>query len=380
MKPTDLKTIPLFLLLSILLAACGGINPGRNTPPTEIPPVQAETGVVVEGRIVPRKWVDISFATNGQVAEVLVSKGDQVKKGDVLARLGDREQIEAQVASAELELANAQKALNDLNDTAESQRVEALRRVSRATIAVRDAKYNLENFSIPTNQANLTAAEAIDVMRERLDAAYAAFEPYKYRSETDDTREEYLEKLDEAQGDLNAAVRRLDYENELSAAEADLNQARQDYEELKEGPKSDDIAIAEASVSAATTALEAAKANLENLDLVATIDGTITKFDLDPGEQVIANQTVAEIADLSQLYVETDNLTEIEVPKIAEGQSVTVIPDAIPDLELTGVVDEISKFFEEKRGDITYTTRILLNDLDPRLRWGMTVLVRFQEE
>jgi len=79
MTSKNLKIRTLILFLGILLTACGGMRPGGNTPPTEIPPVQAETGVVVEGRIVPRKWVDISFPTNGQVAEVLVKKGDQVK-------------------------------------------------------------------------------------------------------------------------------------------------------------------------------------------------------------------------------------------------------------------------------------------------------------
>jgi hypothetical protein len=55
------------------------------------------------------------------------------------------------------------------------------------------------------------------------------------------------------------------------------------------------------------------------------------------------------------------------------------VPDALPDLELTGTVESIDDFFEEKRGDVTYTARILLNESDPRLRWGMTVVVTFEE-
>lgn len=56
-----------------------------------------------------------------------------------------------------------------------------------------------------------------------------------------------------------------------------------------------------------------------------------------------------------------------------------IVPDAIPDLELTGTVEEISDQFEEKRGDITYTARIRIDDIDPRLRWGMTVAISFKE-
>ena len=76
---------------------------------------------------------------------------------------------------------------------------------------------------------------------------------------------------------------------------------------------------------------------------------------------------------------ETDDLTEIEVVDISLGQKTIIVPDALPDLELTGTVEEISDQFEEKRGDITYTARIQIDDIDPRLRWGMTVAITFKE-
>ncbi len=125
--------------------------------------------------------------------------------------------------------------------------------------------------------------------------------------------------------------------------------------------------------------LTAAKANLENLDLMATIDGTVVDLDLVVGQQVTPGQPVMRIADLSQLYVETDDLTEIEVVDVEVGQKVTVVADALPDVEMTGTVESINQVFEEKRGDITYTVRIALDDPDPRLRWGMTVVVTFEK-
>jgi hypothetical protein len=36
--------------------------------------------------------------------------------------------------------------------------------------------------------------------------------------------------------------------------------------------------------------------------------------------------------------------------------------------------------FEEKRGDVTYTARIRLDNIDPRLRWGMTVATVFEDD
>ena len=81
--------------------------------------------------------------------------------------------------------------------------------------------------------------------------------------------------------------------------------------------------------------------------------------------------------------METDDLTELKVVKAAEGQTVKIVPDALPDVTLAGKVVEISKIFGEKGGAITYKARILVNNgpdgpkVDPRLRWGMTMEVRF---
>ena len=60
------------------------------------------------------------------------------------------------------------------------------------------------------------------------------------------------------------------------------------------------------------------------------------------------------------------------------GQAVQVTPDALPDLKLAGKVESISQFSVEKFGDVTYTAKINLDEVDPDLRWGMTVKVHFQ--
>jgi hypothetical protein len=112
-----------------------------------------------------------------------------------------------------------------------------------------------------------------------------------------------------------------------------------------------------------------------DLELLATIDGTIVEMDLIEGQRVTPGLEVLRLADFSQWYVETDNLTEIEVVDIALGEQASITPDALPDLMLNGEVESISDLFEEKRGDVTYTARIKLGEIDPRLRWGMTAAI-----
>ena len=368
------------VLTGIILAACSGLpTPGAENEATEVPIVKADTRVVVEGRLAPKQDVSLAFAASGEVAEVLVAEGDQVGAGDVLARLGNAEALEAGIANAELELLNAQQALDKLAEAAEEAQAPALRRIAEATRAVRDAQYQLDNYTVPADQEDLDPFEAASMMKEKLDEARAAFEPYKSRSSSDSTREQFKEALDEAQSDYNSAVRRLEYVIALSAAEADLEQALADYETIKDGPKADDVEAAQARITAAEANLASAKAQLDNLELRATISGVVITLDLIVGEQVTPGQPVVTIADTSVWVVETDTLTEIEVVEISTGQQVEIVADALPEQTLTGVVDSISDLFEEKRGDVTYTARILVDEIDPRLRWGMTVVVKFAE-
>lgn len=378
MKSRSIIVIFVMLLSAWMIAGCSKANSASEAEATtEIPIVTSDANVVVEGRLVPRESETLSFFTNGQVEEILVEEGDQVKKGDVLARLGNREAIEASIAGAEAELLAAQQALDSLNDNIEVARSEAVKAVASANKAVRDAQYQLDNFIIPVSQQKLTALDAVVTTQKKLNELRLAFEPYKLLSFSDSFRSDLKTKLDNAQSDYNAAVRRLEYETTLAEAEASLEKAIKDYEALQSGPDPDLLAAAQARVKAAETSLASAKAALDNLELVASIDGTVVKQDLIIGQQVVAGQAAIIIADFSQMYAETDDLTEIEVVKVSVGQNVTVVPDALSDVELDGTVDKISDVFEEKRGDITYTARILLNEIDPRLRWGMTVVITF---
>ena len=116
-----------------------------------------------------------------------------------------------------------------------------------------------------------------------------------------------------------------------------------------------------------------------NLDIVAPYDGIIAKLDVSAGESVNPGQVVMVIADTSEWYVETTDLTENEIVNIGEDMDVVVVPDALPDLELKGSIESIANVFVEKAGDITYRVRVKLEDVDPRLRWGMTTETRFPE-
>ena len=68
---------------------------------------------------------------------------------------------------------------------------------------------------------------------------------------------------------------------------------------------------------------------------------------------------------------------EIDVVKVQVGQKVSIVLDALPGQTLSGEVSHIQQFFEEKRGDVTYTVTAVLSQPVSQMRWGMTSAVQF---
>lgn len=389
-----MRKIILYLIMlcsGLVLSACRASTASTQPTVDLLPTVVSETGVIVEGRLVPRQYVNLSFNMGGTVSELLVEEGQLVEAGQVIARLDQRPRLEAAVASAELELVNARQALKTLKENAEMNTAAALQQVARARDAVRNAERYLNNLKTGSRQTDIDSARAdVVLLKDKLEQARKDFAEHERKPEDDVTRAAYLSKLADAQEKYDQAVRLLNNlqgtpsEIDLAIAEADLSlaQARlalaeREYEDVRAGPDPDQLEAAEARLSAAEVALAAAQAALADAELVSPISGTIAKLDLKTGEQVLPGRVVVVVADISQWAVETQDLSEMELPKIQVGQNVAVIPDALPELTLDGVVETISQLYEEKFGDVTYTARIQLRDNDPRLRWGMTVSVHF---
>jgi multidrug resistance efflux pump len=119
--------------------------------------------------------------------------------------------------------------------------------------------------------------------------------------------------------------------------------------------------------------LDAAADALSNYIITAPFSGMVADVNVKAGEQVTADTRAVSLADYSQWFVETTDVTELEVVSLSEGQLVTLRLDALPELELTGTITEISNAFTQQGGDILYTVRILVDGSDPALKWGMTV-------
>ena len=176
--------ISFFVVTGLLLVGCGAAGGQAAAPSTPIPTVVAENVIVAEGRLEPVHYVDIAFNASGTVSEVLVSEGEHVTTGQVVARLENSEAKQAEVARAEEAFLQAQQAF----DGAEAA---ALGKLAEANEAVQKAQRELDDFDVPSEIADMTPRDALIYTQGKLDEARANYEPYRHSQPNSRNAKEY---------------------------------------------------------------------------------------------------------------------------------------------------------------------------------------------
>jgi len=396
------------LLLGLLvLAATLGFR--RALPSTQpeppAPAVQARAPLEVTGELVPRRYLDLSFPSGAQVAQVLVKEGDSVRSGQVLARLGNQASLQARSTAAELELLLARQAMQDLRQNAilelaqaEKELAQARREQSLADAKVQHLKDRPSQLQIDQSYANMKLAEnQLESARQDLQRAEKKWNNRKSRIWLFLSRHEFKQTLELLNKAVAIAGQRLDAarekyddliepldeidlaiaEGDLAVAQANLDHALQRRDILLSGPDPDRLAAAQARIKSAEAVLAAAHSAIQDAELVAPMDGKVVQVNVKPDQWVQSGQTAVVLADTSSWVVETSDLIEKQVPQVHVGQHVQLAIEALPELPLTGIVASIDGLYEFRGGDVFYTVHIPVDQNDPRLRWGMSVEVTF---
>jgi multidrug resistance efflux pump len=291
------------LFFSIALSACDSLPFGGDDS------IQA-SGVVEIIEVI------ISPEIGGRIAQVWVGEGDQVAQSDPLFRIENRlleaqlhqaesalaiaqanydmvaagltkEERQASIAIAQLELASAQYALDQLYENhnlvaAETlqakknaeealedllnpdlQQALAAKAIADAKKGVKDADRALEIVKSVGSQKDIDAAWAQVVLAEKaLEDAQEDFEKWADKPVSNLNRATFQAKLSEAQYNYDAAERRYNgisstgsetdinvAEAELATSQAQLQEAERDWEKIKDGPKPEDVAYYEALIA-----------------------------------------------------------------------------------------------------------------------------------
>jgi len=438
-----LQYIYLALILVLLLSACSPATPESATTEPEVVVADFMPIVSATGEVVPEQEALLSVSTGGVVEAVLVAEGDAVTAGQALVQLEGTEQQQAAVSAAQLELTNAQYALDKLYHDTDLLAAQALQAAEEAERALEDLN-NLELQQALAEKAVADAQKALDTAERRasylqssagqadidaqkaqvvlakdtLDKAKEDFEPYANKPEDNLTRANYQARLAAAQQKYDAAVRKLNAlqgtgsEVDINVAKADvitaqaqLIEAQRELERVNEGPKDgdvalleaqiekgyrdyeiysagpdpDDVTLAEARFANAQNQLAAAEATLADLELTAPFDGVISAVYINPSEWVAPGSPVLLIADLDNLQVETTDLNEIDVARIALGDQATVTFDALPNVVVEGTVISIAPKAAEGSG-VNYPVIVELSEIPAKLLWGMTAFIDIELE
>jgi HlyD family secretion protein len=387
MKNTTKTLIMLLIIFAFALALAACANQPAATSQPDNPTVLSPEGVVAEGKLKPIHAANLSFQVRGMVEEINVQIGDAVKKGDVLARLANSDVATAQLATANLELTEAQQTYDQLVRTEGLGRADAWTAFMDTQIVRAEAERQWEALNVNDIGDRIDDAKAEVEDREAdLKDATDEFEKYKDLDKDNSKRKTAEDDLERAQEDYNDAVRKMEetmrerdaVRAALDAAIATEAEARHTYEQTLDGPNQEQLALLSSRLDNAKAQVAAAEDALSNYQLTAPFDGVVAEVAVEVGEQVSAESLTVSVADTTSWVIETTDITELEVVNLEVGQKVTFTADALAGVTMNGTVAEISQSSFTQGGDVIYAVRISADEVDPRVKWGMTVEVRFE--
>lgn len=246
----------------------------------------------------------ITSMVSGQVAKVLVSDTAQIKQGDILVEIDNRDAtIALAQAKAELAKSKRQYQQSSANSSSLSSQVivrddeinSAKAQVAKAQTDVDKAKQDYDR------RASLAATGAIS--KEELTSAQSA--------------------LHTAQANLNVAQAGLS-QAESNRKAAMSNLAANDA--LIKGTDEDtlpDVLVAQAKV-------EQAQLDLDRTVIRAPVDGVVARRNIQIGQRVAPGTVMMSVVPISQLYVDA-NFKESQLAKVRVGQTAILTSDLYGD-------------------------------------------------
>ncbi len=401
-------------------------------------PPAARNALTYSG-VVEATTVECAFEVPGTVSEVLVQEGQEVHKGETLARLDARswsanlaqmraraqaaearyQELKrgyrpAEIAQARARLQAAQADLAELENGATPEQLAAARAQMQSAAArstMMSEGYRREEVDSARSQLagartnlQLTLVDYQRFQRLHKEGAISDQQLENRKNQWAQARSAY-EVADEAYRRLRSGPRR----QEKAGAFQDYQAAAARYQDLargtrpeliekaralaaersqgldlmQQGPRREQIEAARASWDEARAALQAAEVQLSKANLLASQDGVISVRNLEPGEAVTAGTPVLTLADLKHPWVNL-YVPEYERSKLALGAEGKISGDGVP-AGLTGKLTRIydkaeftPKFIQTPRERVNLVYRAKLSFENPGMNMhpGQPVDVR----
>jgi multidrug resistance efflux pump len=335
--------------------------------------------------------VRLGSRVGGRVARVAVEEGARVAAGAVLVELEPYDLAE-RLAQAKGER-NARQA--ELDRLAAGFRPEER---AQAQARLDQASANLEKLENGPRPQEIAAGEAhLRLANAQLDLAQAEHTRVANLVERDAVT---TQELDQAVKELKVAQENVRVREEelnqlregtraedLRAAEALHEEARQALLLSENGYRVEEVDAARAALHAAEAAVRAIEAQLAELTVRAPVAGIVDAVELQPGDLVAANAPAVTIVDAAHLWVRAyvpENRLGIEI-----GRRVAIGVDSFPDERFAGEVTFISQQAEftpgnvqtpEERSKQVFRIKVEVRSGLDRLRPGMAADVWLEDE
>ncbi len=371
-----------------VLTACAGQKAGTGSifETAKVETGDLEANVIATGSVRPARSAVLSWQIAGAVQTVSAKEMSQVSGGDTLVSL-QRASLPQNVILAESDMADAQKTLEDLQNSATAS-AQAHADLVQAQKAYDDAKHKRDalNPNRRAGEAQINAAKADLIFAEQdLRKKQEKYDELAHRSENDPYRAIALADLAAAQKTRDRAQINVNYltgkpglveiseaDSNMALAKAKLDDAQRAYDRLRDGAPAADLRAAQARI-------DAAQATLAMAELHAPFSGTIVECSLQPGDLVSAGQNAIRLEDHSHLFVDV-KVSEIDVNRLQAGQPVSLTLDAVYGKTYRGKVTQVGVSGARDQGMVTFPVVIEIQDPDEAVKSGMTAAVSIQVE
>lgn len=318
------KTILICLIAVMMLSGCGTTaNSGtKNSEQASTETIRqgAKTQYIMGGKVAANEQANVTSKIAGKVSEIAVDVGTEVKQGEVLITLDDKDLQAA---------------------------------VDQAAAGVTTANANLHNALNSARPEQVTEAEAA---LDNASNAYAA------------TKKNYDRIKALADAGASSQMELDTASQQLSAANAQLVSAQQQLTMLKNGPSQSSIEVYQAQVNQAEAALKVAQAALSNAAITAPIDGMVTAKSINVGEYASPGAALVSLANSKDLFVNANAPLEI-VSSLSEGSEVEIKISELPDQKFRGKIAVINSKLNDQSRDVL--VRITIEDPNELIKPGM---------
>ena len=268
--------------------------------------------VSTENAYVGAETASITSMVSGQVLDVMVSDTQQVKKGDLLVRVNERD-AEIALAQAQAELMKAQR---------QYKQTQANSSALNSQVFVSDDGIHSAEAQVAKAQAELNKAQNDLARRSQLSASGAISK----------------EELSTAQSAVNNA------QADFDLAKAGLAQAQSSQKAAQSTLAANEALIRGSNetstpdVLIAQARLKQAILDLERTEIKAPFDGVIARRNIQVGQRVAPGTVLMMLVPISKLYVDA-NFKESQLAKVKAGQKAVLTSDLYGDeVEFHGTV------------------------------------------